>query len=434
MSNNNDSESNFADKLLKNMFAAALAVAQPKDCISQHLPPKVKGKTIVIGAGKASAAMAQAFEQAALAAGWSPDSLSGCVVTRYGYKVDCQYIKTLEAAHPVPDTAGLAAAQEILATIDNLTEDDQVIALISGGGSSLLPLPVDEISLDEKQQINKSLLKSGANIQQMNIVRRHLSKIKGGRLAAACYPAKLISLIISDVPGDDLQAIASGPTVADTSTCADALNIIDRFNIPISDTVRANLQTGVYESIKPDSLKLSKATTTLIATPQMALEAAAKVAEQAGIATLILGDSIEGEAKEVGLVMAGIAKQVKQYGQPIKPPCVILSGGETTVTIKGNGVGGRNVELLLSMAISLEQRAGITALAADTDGVDGGAEIAGAIINSSTIARAQALDINPLESLINNDAHNFFQAIDDSLITGPTLTNVNDFRAIFISD
>ncbi|TBR38002.1 glycerate kinase [Marinomonas agarivorans] len=415
------------------MFDAALSIAQPKDCIAKHLPPKVKGKTVVIGAGKASAAMAQAFEQAALNDGWSPDSFSGCVVTRYGYKVDCQYIKILEAAHPVPDEAGMNAAKEILATVENLTEDDQVIALISGGGSALLPLPVDEITLDEKQEINKSLLKSGANIQQMNIVRRHLSKIKGGRLAAACYPAKLTSLIISDVPGDDLQAIASGPTVADTSTCADALNIIDRFNINISDSVRACLKSGKYESMKPDATELSRTTTTLVATPQMALEAAAKVAGDAGVSTLILGDSIEGEAKDVGLVMAGITKQITQYHQPIRPPCILLSGGETTVTIKGNGIGGRNVEFLLSLAIALEQRPHITALAADTDGVDGGAEIAGAVINETTLARAQDLGITPLEYLINNDAHTFFQTLGDSLITGPTLTNVNDFRAIFIS-
>lgn len=422
-----------ANKLLEDMFSAALKVSQPKDCIPAFLPPLSKGRTIVIGAGKASAAMAQALETAAKQAGWPDDALSGCVVTRYGYKVECEKIKILEAAHPVPDEAGLLAAKEILQTIENLSEDDQVIALISGGGSALLPLPVDEITLDEKQDINRALLRSGADIQQMNIVRRHLSKIKGGRLATACYPAQLITLMISDVPGDNLEAIASGPTVADTSTCADALAIIDRFNIAISDKVRTNLETGQYESVKPDDPKLARVTNHLVATPQIALEAAAKVAQAAGINSIILGDSIEGEAKEVGLVMAGIAKQVKQYNQPIERPCVILSGGETTVTIKGDGVGGRNVEFLLSLAIALGREENVTALAADTDGVDGGAEIAGAIIRPDTLDKAETIGLKPLDVLANNDAHTFFQTLGDSIITGPTLTNVNDFRAILIT-
>lgn len=422
----------FSHKAFLNaLFQAALDVAQPSKCIPRHLPQKTTGQTIVIGAGKASAAMAQALEEA-----WAktyPDSpISGVVVTRYGYAVPCRHIEIIEAAHPVPDAAGLNASKRILDSVSGLTQEDQVIVLISGGGSALMPLPADGISLEEKQNINQALLKSGANIIEMNTVRRHLSALKGGRLAAACYPAKVTTLLISDVPGDDLASIASGPTVSDTTTCADALTVIEKYQIPISDIIRNNLNNGRYESIKPDDKRLSNCTTTMIATPQMALEAAAQVAQKLGVPSLILGDSIEGEAREVGLVMAGIARQVTTFGQPIKPPCVLLSGGETTVTLKGNGIGGRNVEYLLSLAISLQGAKGISALAADTDGVDGGADIAGAIIDDSTLEQAFNQKLAPNHALQNNDAHSFFQALNASLITGPTLTNVNDFRAIYI--
>ncbi|MBJ7553069.1 glycerate kinase type-2 family protein [Marinomonas spartinae] len=418
-------------EFLTSLFQAALDVAQPNKCIPRYLPERTAGRTIVIGAGKASAAMAQALEDTWLDK-YPGDALSGVVVTRYGYAVPCQQIDILEAAHPVPDVAGLAASKRILETVSDLTAEDQVIVLISGGGSALMPLPAEGISLEEKQAINQALLKSGANIIEMNTVRRHLSALKGGRLAAACYPAKVTTLLISDVPGDDLPSIASGPTVGDVTTCHDALNIIEKYQIPVSQTILDNLSNGAYESIKPDDKRLTSCTTTMIATPQMALEAAAHHAQEWGIPSLILGDSIEGESREVGLVMAGIARQVATFDQPIKPPCVLLSGGETTVTMKGNGIGGRNVEYLLSLAISLQSRSGIAALAADTDGVDGAADIAGAIIDDTTLERAFQAQLDPVAYLKNNDAHSFFQALNDSLITGPTLTNVNDFRAIFI--
>ncbi|ADZ92092.1 glycerate kinase type-2 family protein [Marinomonas mediterranea] len=413
-------------QFLSSLFDAALDVAQPNKCIPRHLPTKTSGKTIVIGAGKASAAMAKALEES-----WD-GPLTGTVVTRYGYAVKCDHIKILEAAHPVPDENGLNAAYAILDEVSGLSEEDQVIVLISGGGSALMPCPVDGVSLKEKQEINQALLKCGANIVEMNTVRRHLSKIKGGQLAAACFPAKVMTLLISDVPGDDLPSIASGPTVGDTTTCADALTIIDKYSIPISDTVRANLQAGNYETIKPDDPILKNCENHLIATPQMALEAAAKRAKNLGIKSLILGDSIEGEAREVGKVMAGIAKQVRTFKQPIEPPCVLLSGGETTVTIKGNGVGGRNVEYLLSLAIQLAGEKGISAIACDTDGVDGAAELAGALMTDKTLELAEQKSIKPSDYLDNNDAHTFFSKLGISIDTGPTLTNVNDFRAIFI--
>lgn len=413
-------------EFLRSLFDAALDVAQPTKCVPRYLPSKVSGKTIVIGAGKASAAMAKALEE-----NWDGE-LSGIVVTRYGYAVECQHIEILEAAHPVPDAAGLEAAERILQAVQGLTEDDQVIVLISGGGSALMPLPAKGITLAEKQAINQALLKSGANIVEMNTVRRHLSALKGGRLAAACYPAKVTTLLISDVPGDDLPSIASGPTVGDTTTCMDALTVIDKYDIPISRSIRLNLERGLYETIKPDDARLANCTTTMIATPQMALEAASRKAQEWGIKSLILGDSIEGEAREVGLVMAGIARQVRTFKQPIEPPCVLLSGGETTVTMKGDGIGGRNVEYLLSLAIALQGISGISALAGDTDGVDGAADIAGAIIDDAILTKAFEHGLSPTEYLDNNDAHTFFQTLDLSLVTGPTLTNVNDFRAILI--
>ncbi len=412
--------------LLRAMFDAAVAAAQPALCLPPHLPRPPKGRTIVIGAGKASAAMARALEDH-----W-PGPLEGLVVTRYGYEVPCQRIEIVQAAHPVPDAAGLQATERIRALVTGLTQDDLVIALISGGGSSLLVAPGDGLTLADKQAINAALLKSGATISEMNCVRRHLSSVKGGRLAALCHPAKLLTLLISDVPGDKPMDIASGPTVADTSTCQDALDLIDRYQIALPAPVRALLESAQGESIKPGDPRLAQLDTQIITAPQIALEAAAKVARDAGLTPYILGDSLEGEARDVGKTLAGITRQVVVHGQPFKPPCVLLSGGETTVTLRGKGRGGRNVEFLLSLAVALDGQAGVFALAADTDGVDGAEEIAGAFATPDTISRAWGLGLNPRTSLDSNDAHTFFQALGDSVITGPTLTNVNDFRAIVI--
>ncbi|MEP6557979.1 MAG: glycerate kinase [Burkholderiales bacterium] len=413
--------------LLCRMFDAAIAAAQPALCLPAHLPASPKGRLIVIGAGKASAAMARAVEDH-----W-PGPLEGLVVTRYGYGVPCERIEIVEAAHPVPDAAGIEAAQRILALVQGLSPDDLVLALISGGGSSLLAAPAPGLTLEDKQAVNKALLKSGANISEMNCVRRHLSALKGGRLAAACHPAKVITLLISDVPGDDPIDIASGPTVFDPTTCEDALGIIRRYGIEVPAKVREVLTSGAGESIKPGDARLAGSETRMITTPQAALEAAAKVAHEAGIPAHILSDSIEGEARDVGKVMAAIAKQVAKRGQPLKPPCVLLSGGETTVTVRGDGRGGRNVEFMLSLALDLNGAAGVHAIAGDTDGVDGQEEIAGAYLAPDTLERAWAQGLKPRDRLSDNDGHGFFEALGDSVVTGPTLTNVNDFRAILIT-
>lgn len=421
-----------ARELLSLLFASAIASAQPSRCVAAHLPDPQsmgRGRLIVIGAGKASAAMARAVEDH-----WtgSADQLAGLVVTRYGYGVPCQRIEIVEAAHPVPDAAGMAATLRMLGLVQGLCADDFVLCLISGGGSSLLPLPLAGLTLEHKQAVNRALLTSGATISEMNCVRRHLSAIKGGRLAAACHPARVLTLLLSDVPGDKAMDIASGPTVADPTTCADALAIVRRYGIDLPPEVLQVLESGRGESIKPDDERISSVETRMIATPQMALEAAAAVAQGAGINAYILGDAIEGEARDVGKVLAGIALQVAERGQPVAPPCVLLSGGETTVTVSGKGRGGRNVEFLLSLGIALNGHPRIHALAGDTDGVDGQEEIAGALLAPDTLARAWALGIKPRDSLTNNDGHGFFEALGNSVITGPTLTNVNDFRAIFI--
>ncbi len=414
-------------ELLRRMFDAAIEAAQPVHCIPKFLPETPRGRLVVIGAGKASAAMARVFEQQ-----WS-GSLSGVVVTRYGYAVPCERIEILEAAHPVPDEAGLRASKRILDTVGGLTADDTVVCLISGGGSALLTLPFDGISLSDKQAVNRELLKSGANICEMNTIRRHLSAIKGGRLAAACHPARVVTLLISDVPGDNPMDIASGPTVADPTTCADALALVKRYGMTLPAAALEVLTSGRGESVKPRDPRLARAETHLITTPQAALEAAAEVARHAGITPFILGDAIEGEARDVGKVMAGLARQVVTRHQPFQPPCVLLSGGETTVTLRGDGRGGRNVEFLLSLGVSLDGLPGVHALAGDTDGVDGVEEIAGAYLAPDSLARAWDKGIRPKEALANNDGHGFFNALGDSVVTGPTLTNVNDFRAILIS-
>jgi len=412
--------------LLRAMFDAAVAAAQPALCLPPHLPSPPKGRTIVIGAGKASAAMARALED-----NW-PGALEGLVVTRYGYNVPCSRIEIVEASHPVPDDAGLAATERIRRKVEGLTADDLVIALISGGGSSLLVAPGPGLTLADKQAVNVALLRSGASISEMNVVRRHLSALKGGRLGAACHPARLLTLLISDVPGDNPMDIASGPTVPDPTTSADALAIVKRYGIEVSPAVRALLESGDNETVKPGDSLLAGSEVRMITAPQIALEAAAQVARDAGITPHILGDSLEGEARDIGKALAGIARQVAVRGQPFQPPCVLLSGGETTVTLKGHGRGGRNVEFLLSLTVALDGLPGVHALAGDTDGVDGAEEIAGAVATPDTMARAWAQGINPRLSLDANDGHGFFQALGDSVVTGPTLTNVNDFRAIVI--
>jgi hydroxypyruvate reductase len=414
-----------ARALLRQMFDAAILAAQPLHCVPPHLPAAPRGRTLVIGAGKASAAMAQALE-----AHWE-GPLEGLVVTRYGYAVPCQRIEIVEAAHPVPDAAGEQAAQRILAMVAGLTDADLVICLISGGGSALLPMPGPGVTLADKQAINRALLNSGASITEMNCVRRHLSAIKGGRLGAACHPARVVNLLISDVPGDDPIDIASGPTVADPTTCADAREIVRRHGIVLPAAATA-LLAGSGESVKPGDPRLARVTTTLVTTPLQALDAAARVARNAGVTPLVLGDSLQGEAREVGKLMAGIAQHAARHGAPATPPCVLLSGGETTVTVRGKGRGGRNVEFLLALAIALDGLPGVHALAGDTDGVDGQEEIAGALVGPDTLARAWALGIRPTDALDANDGHGFFGALGDAVITGPTLTNVNDFRAILV--
>ena len=409
------------------MFDAAIEAAQPALCLPPHLPARPKGRLIVIGAGKASAAMAKAVEDH-----W-PGTLTGLVVTRYGYAVPCERIEIIESAHPVPDAASVTAARRILNIVSDLRSDDLVLCLISGGGSSLLVAPLEGLTLEDKQSVNRALLKSGASISEMNCVRRHLSAVKGGRLGAACHPAKVVTLLISDVPGDRPMDIASGPTVPDPTTCVDALAIIKRYAVDLPSNVMEILQTGRGESVKPGDPRLAGSETRFVATPQMALEAAAAVARGAGLSAHILGDSIEGEARDVGKVIAGIGLQVAHHEQPFQRPCILLSGGETTVTVRGQGRGGRNVEFLLSLAIALDGNPGIHALAGDTDGVDGLEEIAGAYVAPDTLERAWAKGIKPKESLADNDGHGFFEALGDSVITGPTLTNVNDFRAVLIA-
>ena len=413
------------EELLKSMFKAGVDAALPSLCVPAHLPPRPKGRTVIIGAGKASGAMAKALEDA-----WD-GPLDGLVVTRYGYRVPTERLEVIEAAHPVPDEAGRDAAKRIFELVQGLTEDDLVLCLISGGGSALLALPAEGVTLEDKQAMNKALLASGATISEMNTVRKHLSAIKGGRLAAAAYPAKIVALMISDVPGDDASIIASGPTVPDPSTNEDALGIIEKYGIDVPDNMRRLLDTA-EETPKPGDPCFENVENIMIATPQASLEAAAAAAREAGVTPVILGDSIEGESRDVALVHAGIARQCAMRGQPEQPPCVLISGGETTITLKGNGKGGPNSEFLLSLAIALDGMEHIYALAGDTDGVDGSEDNAGALIYPDTLARAEKAGINPKAMLANNDPYRFFKGIGDLLETGPTLTNVNDLRAIFI--
>jgi hydroxypyruvate reductase len=416
-------------QLLRDMFNAAIAAASPYKAVSPNLPPPPAGRTVVVGAGKAAAAMARAVETQ-----WPNEKpLAGLVVTRYGHGAGpLRRIEVVEAAHPVPDAAGQTAARRILDLVKGLGPDDLALCLISGGGSALLSLPAPGIPLEDKQALNKALLKSGANINEINCVRKHLSAIKGGRLAVAAAPARIVSLIISDVPGDDPSVIASGPTTPDTTTLADAKAVLRRYGVVATPPVQAVLDDMKSETPKPGEPAFARSETRIIAAPQASLEAAAKLADRAGYRPLILGDAIEGEASEVGKVMAGIARQVAARGQPAPPPCVLISGGETTVTVTGIGRGGRNVEFLLSMAVQLDGQPRIFAIAGDTDGADGAEEVAGAIITPDSLTRARALGLNPRASLAANDAHGFFRALGDQVVTGPTLTNVNDFRAVLV--
>ena len=413
------------DELLKAMFKAGVDAALPSLCVPPHLPPRPKGRTVIIGAGKASGAMAKALEDA-----WD-GPLDGIVVTRYGYRLPTERLEVVEAAHPVPDAAGREAAQRIFKAVQGLTEDDLVLALISGGGSALLAAPAEGISLEDKQAVNKALLASGATISEMNTVRKHLSAIKGGRLARAAYPAKVVALMISDVPGDDASIIASGPTVPDPSTNADAIAIVEKYGIDLPPSVRQVLET-IEETPKAGDKCFDKVENVMIATPQASLEAAAEVARAAGVTPVILGDSIEGESRDVGLVHVGIARQCAMRGQPMEPPCVLISGGETTITLKGDGKGGPNTEFLLAMAIALDGMENIYALAGDTDGVDGSEDTAGALIYPNTLQRAEAAGISAKAMLANNDPYTFFKGIGDLLETGPTMTNVNDLRLVYI--
>jgi hydroxypyruvate reductase len=414
------------DFFLRSLFQAALDAADPLKAVPRHLPPPPKGRTVVVGAGKAAAAMAKAVEEH-----W-PGPLEGLVVTRYGHGLPCSHIEVVEAAHPVPDAAGRAAAARILERVRGLGSHDLVLVLISGGGSALLTLPAAGLSLEDKQATVRALLKSGAAIGEMNTVRKHLSAIKGGRLAVAAAPARLVTLAISDVPGDDLSVIGSGPTVADGSSFADARAVLEKYRIEAPDAVRRYLAAAAEETPKPGDPRLAHASAVLVARPQDALLAAADAAWRAGVTPLILGDAIEGEAREVGRVMAGIALSVRRHGRPLAPPAVLLSGGETTVTVTGQGRGGRNLEFLLSLAVTLDGAAGIHALAADTDGIDGTEAVAGAVLDPQMLERARGEGLDPKLRLRDNDAWPVFAATQSLIETGPTRTNVNDFRAIFI--
>ncbi len=415
-------------QLLRAMFDAAVGAASPALCLPQHLktiaPPK--GRTIVVGAGKAAASMAAAVE-----ANWHGGPLEGLVVTRYDHGAPTSQIEVIEASHPVPDAAGREAAKRILQAVQGLTEDDLVLALISGGGSALMALPAEGVTLEEKQAVNKALLKSGANISEMNCVRKHLSAIKGGRLARAAAPARVVALMISDVPNDDLSVIASGPTVPDPTTREDALAVIAKYKIDAPAAVLKHLSSSACETPKPGDAVFERVQNILIATPQGSLDAAAAVARQAGYTPCILGD-LEGESRDVALVHAGIVKQIALHGQPFQPPVALISGGETTVTVRGNGKGGRDAEFLLGLTLALEGFGGVSALACDTDGIDGVETNAGAIMTADSFARAQKSGVDLKGLFANNDAFSAFEALGDLVVTGPTRTNVNDFRAILV--
>jgi hydroxypyruvate reductase len=418
-----------ARSTLRALFDAAVAAADPLKVLAAHLPPPpLKGRCVVVGGGKSAAVMAAALEAA-----WPDVPLEGTVVTRYGHAVPTQRIEVIEASHPVPDANSECGAMRLLQRVRGLTKDDLVIALMSGGASALLAAPAAGITLADKQAINRALLACGANITEMNAVRKHLSAIKGGRLAAAAAPARVVTLAISDVPGDDPAVIGSGPTVPDRTSFAEARELVARYGITPTPDVTARLARDTDETPKPGSLP--HAEFRMIATPMMALNAVAETAHGLGLAPVILGDALEGEAREMGTVMAGIARSVRQHSQPVAPAAVLLSGGETTVTLGPGpcGHGGRNTEFLLGLAVALDGTPGIWAVAGDTDGVDGMDEIAGALLTPDTLVRARALGLDPRDMLAGHDSHSLFKAVGDLLVTGPTLTNVNDIRAILIA-
>lgn len=426
-------------EFLRQLFEAAVARAQPLLNLPAVLPSVPHGRTVVVGAGKAAGAMAQALEQL-----WPMDApLSGVVVTRYHHTPPrpeglVQRIEVLEAAHPVPDAAGVQAAERILALVQGLQPEDLVICLISGGGSALLTLPAEGLRLVDKQQINRALLECGANITEMNTVRKHLSRIKGGRLAAACHPAQVVTLTISDVPGDDPAVIASGPTVVDASTCAQALAILARYKIDVPAAVDSALRSGLLETPKPGNALFNGHQVRMLATPMQSLQAAAEVARAAGLNAYILSDEIEGESREVGKVHAALARAAAQGHGPFQKPCVILSGGETTVTVRPQasnvprGKGGRAGEFGLGLAVGLQGQGGVWGLAADTDGIDGVEDNAGVVVTPDSLQRADHLGLKPATFLDRNDSYRFFEALDDLVVTGPTHTNVNDFRALLV--
>jgi len=411
---------------LKSLFLGAVDAADPKRIIPENLPEKPKGRTIVVGAGKASAAMAKAFEDS-----WD-GPLTGLVVTRYGYKVACSRIEIVEAAHPVPDQSGLQAAVRMRDLVSGLSADDLVVALISGGGSSLLPLPPEAIGLEGKAAVNDVLLKSGATIHEMNCVRKYLSTIKGGRLAEAASPARVVSLVLSDIPGDDPALVASGPTVPDGSGRDQALAIVERYDMALPQAAMDWLRADANRAPDPNDPRFARNQVRIVGASLLSLQAAADAARKAGVEARILSDAMEGEARDVGLVHAALARQISLYDEPFAKPVLLLSGGETTVTVRGKGRGGRNTEFLLGFAIAIRGLSGIHAVAADTDGIDGSESNAGAFADGTSFDRLFGKGIDPRAVLAANDAYSAFEALDDLLVTGPTRTNVNDFRALLI--
>ncbi|MFC4626042.1 glycerate kinase [Daeguia caeni] len=415
-------------RFLVSLFEAAVKAADPELVIRNHLPERPKGRTIVIGAGKGSAQMAAAFEKA-----WD-GPLEGVVVTRYGYGTPCQRIEIIEAAHPVPDEAGLVASRRLFDAVSNLTEDDLVVALISGGGSALLPAPPEGMTLADEIAVNRALLASGAPISAMNALRKHLSTIKGGRLAKAAFPARVFSLIVSDIPGDDPAFVASGPTVPDKTSRQEALDIIARYRLDLPEAALAHIRSERADAPRPDEACFARNEVRVIASAAVSLEAAVREAQRQGVEAVILSDAIEGEAREVAHVHAAIAREVATRNRPFRKPVVILSGGETTVTLKGKGRGGRNSEFLLSFALDIDGLHGIHALAADTDGIDGSQDNAGAFADGATRLRLRQAGLDGAALLAKNDAWTAFHVLDDLFVPGPTGTNVNDFRAILVQD
>jgi hydroxypyruvate reductase len=413
-------------ELLGGLYGAMLSAADPLEVLPAHLPPPPAGRTVVVGVGKAAAAMALAVER-----NWQ-GPLSGVVAVPKGARLNLGRIEQVEGSHPVPDEHSLEAGRRLMDVVTGLRPDDLVLALISGGGSALCALPADGVSLQEKQAITRALLLRGATIHQINAVRKHLSALKGGRLAVRAHPARVVSLLISDIPGDDPTLIASGPTLADPTTCAEALEVLDRYRVEVPPAVRAALASGALESPKPGDARFAGHAHRIVASAQDGLQAAAREARARGWAAHILSDSMEGEARDLALAHAAIARQVQRRGQPFAAPCVVLSGGEATVTVSGRGRGGRNTEFALSLALALQGQAGIHAISAGTDGLDGTGKAAGAWIAPDTLARAHAAGLDPVGSLRNNDSFSFFEAIGSTVVTGPTFTNVNDFRAMLI--